>query len=82
MAAASRVHGLGGQSLTMGGYQREYWIYGRYNSTTVDAVHCPRSDGVAMMVSDGGDGLFRWSSGPDHIKPTLGPCCGENDVVS
>ena len=82
MAAASLVHGLGGQSLTMGGYQREYWIYGRYNSTTVEAVHCPRSDGVAMMVSDGGDGLFRWSSGPDHIKPTLGPCCGENGVVS
>ena len=43
----------------------------------MDAVHCPCSDGVAMMVSDGGDGLFRWSSGPDHIKPTLGPWCGE-----
>ena len=60
MAAATgqpSTSGLGGQSLTMGGYQREYWIYGRYNSTTMDAVHCPRSDGVAMMVSDGGDML-------------------------
>ena len=81
-AAASPAHGLGGGSLTMGGCQRETRTYGRYNSTTVDAVRCPRSDGPAMMASDGGHSLFRWSSGPDHIKPTLGPCCGENGVVS
>ena len=81
-AAANPAHGLGGGSLTMGGCQRDISIYERYSSATVDAVHCPCSDGVAMMVSDGGDGRFRWSSGPDHIKPTLGPCCGENGVVS
>ena len=44
----------------MGGCQRDISIYERYSSATVDAVHCPCSDGVAMMVSDGGDGLFRW----------------------
>ena len=81
-AAANPAHGLGGGSLTMGGCQRDISIYERYSSATVDAVHCPCSDGVAMMVSDGGDGLFRWSSGPDHIKPTLGPCCGENGMVN
>ena len=66
----------------MGGCQRDIRIHERYNSATVDVASCPRSDGMAMVVSNGGDGLFRWSSGPDHIKPTLGPWCGENGVVS
>ena len=66
----------------MGGCQRDIRIHERYNSATVDVASCPRSDCMAMVVSNGGDGLFRWSSGPDHIKPTLGPWCGENGVVS
>ena len=82
MAAASPAHGLGGGSLTMGGCQRDIRIHGRYNSATVDVASCPHSDCMAMVVSNGGDGLFRWSSGLDHIKPTLGPWCGENGVVS
>ena len=57
MATASSIHGLGVGSLTMGGCQREHRVYGRYNSTTVDAERWPRSDGVAMMVSNGGDML-------------------------
>ena len=81
-AAASPVHDLGGGSLTVGGCQRDIRIHERYNSATVDVASCPRSDCMAMVVSNGGDGLFRWSSGPDHIKPTLGPWCGENGVVS
>jgi len=81
VAAASPIHGLGGRSLTMGGCPREYWIYGRCNSVTANAVGCPRSDGVTMMVSDGGEMLTQWSSGPDHIEPTLWPCYGKNGGV-
>ena len=66
----------------MGGCQRDMRIYERYSSATMDVASCVRSDRMAMVVSDGGDGLFRWSSGPDHIKPTLGPWCGENGEVS
>ena len=78
MAAASSLHGLGGGSLTMGGRQREISMYGRYNRTAVDGVRCQRSDGVTMMVSDGGDMFTCGSSGPDHIEPTLWPCYGKN----
>ena len=48
--------------------------YERYQSERVDGASCLCSDDVTMMVSDGGDKLIRWSSGPDHIEPTLGPC--------
>ena len=80
-AAASPAHGLGMGSLTMGGRQQVYRKYERYQSERVDGASCLCSDDVTMMVSDGGDKLIRWSSGPDHIEPTLGPSYGKNGEV-
>ena len=65
----------------MGGRQQVYRKYERYQSERVDGASCLCSDDVTMMVSDGGDKLIRWSSGPDHIEPTLGPCYGKNGEV-
>ena len=70
-----------GKGLTMGGRQQVYRKYERYQSERVDGASCLCSDDVTMMVSDGGDKLIRWSSGPDHIEPTLGPCYGKNGEV-
>ena len=80
-AAASPAHGLGMGSLTMGGVSKFFVNMNGYQSETVDGASCLCSDDGTMMVSNGGDKLIRWSSGPDHIEPTLRPCYGKNGEV-
>ena len=61
--------------------QQVFCKYERYQSETVDGASCLCSDDGTMMVFNGGDKLIRWSSGPDHIEPTLRPCYGKNGEV-